>query len=93
MQAAVMARQAADQAATSTREELRLYLKAPLEQVDDIVAWWGVCVYITCLSSITTDSCLSNTPFSTRPLLALQGTILQFKGLLYPLNVRSPAVA
>jgi hypothetical protein len=43
MQAAVMARQAADRAGASPREELRLYLEAPLEQnVDDVVAWWGV---------------------------------------------------
>jgi hypothetical protein len=38
-----MARQAADRASTSAREELRMYLEAPLEQVEDIVAWWGVC--------------------------------------------------
>ena len=49
MQAAVMARQAADQAVTSTHKELCLYLKAPLEQVDDIMAWWGVCAYIALL--------------------------------------------
>jgi hypothetical protein len=45
MQAAVMARQAADRAGTSAREELRMYLDAPLEQVDDVVAWWGVCLF------------------------------------------------
>jgi hypothetical protein len=42
MQAAVMARQAADRAATGPRDELRSYLGAPLEQVDDVVTWWGV---------------------------------------------------
>jgi hypothetical protein len=48
MQAAVMARQAADRAGTSAREELRMYLDAPLEQVEDVVAWWGVCIYLYC---------------------------------------------
>lgn len=42
MQAAVMARQAAERAAINPRRELRMYLEAPLEQVDNIVAWWGV---------------------------------------------------
>lgn len=95
MQAAVMARQAADQVVTSTHKELCLYLKAPLKQVDDIMAWWGMCLHCTfvLLSSITTDSCLSNTLLSTQPLLTLQKTILRFKGLLYPLNMRSLVVA
>lgn len=39
MQAAVMARQAADRATNSTREELCMYLEAPLEQVENVVAW------------------------------------------------------
>ena len=42
MHAAVMAHQAEDHANTSPREELRSYLAAPLERVDDIVGWWGV---------------------------------------------------
>jgi len=37
-----MARQVADRAATSPREELRMYLEAPLEPVENVVAWWGV---------------------------------------------------
>jgi hypothetical protein len=42
MQAAVMARQAAERAARSPRQELQMYLDAPLEAVDNVVEWWGV---------------------------------------------------
>ena len=44
MQAAVMARQAAERASANPRAELQAYLDAPLTQVEDIVAWWGVSV-------------------------------------------------
>ena len=43
MHAAVMAHQAEDHANTSPRKELRSYLAAPLEHVNDVVGWWGVC--------------------------------------------------
>ena len=42
MQAAVQARQAADRKKANPREELSMYLSAPLEQVQDVVGWWGV---------------------------------------------------
>jgi hypothetical protein len=47
MQAAVMARQAAERASSNPRAELHGYLESPLVPVDDIVAWWGVSVYNT----------------------------------------------
>jgi hypothetical protein len=58
MQAAVMARQSADRASTSARDELQTYLGASLEQVDDVVAWWGVCTYPIPLLSTTDMSIL-----------------------------------
>ena len=45
MQATVQAHKAQDQASSNPREELRLYLEAPLEPVDDVVAWWGISHY------------------------------------------------
>ena len=52
MQAAVMARQAAERAARSPRQELQMYLDAPLEAVDNVVEWWGVSLpYLYCYHS------------------------------------------
>jgi hypothetical protein len=45
MRATVQAHKAQDRASSNPREELRLYLEAPLELVDDVVAWWGVSHY------------------------------------------------
>lgn len=42
MQAAVMARQAAEHAARSLQQELQSYLDVPLEAVTNVVEWWGV---------------------------------------------------
>jgi hypothetical protein len=42
MREAIKARQAADQLAHNPRQELAMYLSSPLEEADDIVAWWGV---------------------------------------------------
>ena len=41
MQATVQAHKAQDRASSNPCEELRLYLEAPLELIDDVVAWWG----------------------------------------------------
>jgi hypothetical protein len=50
MQAAVMARQAAERASANPRAELQAYLDAPLVPVEDIVGWWGVSIQIaSCL--------------------------------------------
>jgi hypothetical protein len=50
MRAAVAARVAADRASASPHEELCKYLDSPLECVDNIVAWWGVCHYLNSLT-------------------------------------------
>jgi hypothetical protein len=42
MRNAIMARQAADQRAHDPHQELTSYLTSPLEETDDVVAWWGV---------------------------------------------------
>jgi hypothetical protein len=42
MRNAVKSRLATDAAKRAPRQELIDYLAAPLEEVDDIVAWWGV---------------------------------------------------
>lgn len=42
MRAAVNARVSVDRSKADPQEELRSYLTAPLEIVDDVIAWWGV---------------------------------------------------
>lgn len=42
MRAAVQNRRAADSAKADPRGELRAYLAAPLENIEDVVGWWGV---------------------------------------------------
>jgi hypothetical protein len=96
MQAAVLTRQAADRASTSPRKELQMYLEAPLVDVEDIVAWWGVSSSInpTFLRWVSiANSLYSNTQRSIRRLHALQGTISPSRVLQSPPNARSPAVA
>ena len=44
MRASMKSRQEADLAAQSPRDELQMYLSSPLEDVEDVVAWWGVCL-------------------------------------------------
>jgi len=51
MCAAVAACMAANWASASPYEELHKYLDSPLECVNNIVTWWGVCYY---LNSLTT---------------------------------------
>ncbi|KAG1843079.1 ribonuclease H-like domain-containing protein [Suillus tomentosus] len=42
MREAIKARQAADQLAHNPRQELTVYLSSPLEEANDVVAWWGL---------------------------------------------------
>ena len=42
MRATVHARKAQDHLASNPHEELDQYLAAPLEEVENIVRWWGV---------------------------------------------------
>ena len=46
MRDAIKSRVANDVASQRPRQELKDYLAAPLEDVDNVVAWWGVCYFI-----------------------------------------------
>ena len=75
MRASVKARKDQDSTKNSPQEELNAYLMAPLEeQVDDVIAWWGVSA--VWLELICTDSPFANssTPLNTPPLPALRET-------------------
>jgi hypothetical protein len=54
MRDAVTARQAADNRTHDPLQELSSYLTSPLEETDNIVAWWGVrfSLYYHILSSL-----------------------------------------
>jgi len=52
MHEAIKTRQATDQRAHNPHQELTMYLSLPLEEADNIVAWWGVSnLIMTCLSA------------------------------------------
>ena len=42
MRETIKSRLASDVVSRNPRQELQDYLTAPLEEVDDVVAWWGV---------------------------------------------------
>lgn len=42
MRASVRGRHNAERAGLGPRDELTRYLESPLEEVDNVVAWWGV---------------------------------------------------
>ena len=42
MRAAMKSRQNADTVGKDPHQELEAYLAAPLEDVTDVIAWWGV---------------------------------------------------
>ena len=42
MHETIKSRLASDVVSRNPRQELQDYLTAPLEEVDDVVAWWGV---------------------------------------------------
>ena len=44
MQDAIKARVASDAVGCSPQQKLQDYLKAPLEDIADIVGWWGVSI-------------------------------------------------
>jgi hypothetical protein len=57
MRDAVKSRLANDAANQSPRQELKDYLAAPLEDVDNPVAWWGVSSAIIYIIIIWFDLC------------------------------------
>jgi hypothetical protein len=42
MRASVRSRQEAERVGLGPRDELKRYLDSPLEEVNDVVGWWGV---------------------------------------------------
>lgn len=46
MRASVRSRQEAERVSSGPRDELKRYLDSPLEEVNDVVAWWGVSSFI-----------------------------------------------
>jgi hypothetical protein len=75
MRAAVKARQDADRAKTGPHDELQMYLTSPLEHVENVVSWWGVC-FCSNLSCFIKGlmSIYSTTPHSSRQSHGLRGT-------------------
>jgi len=65
MMRAVGERKAADRSRAGARDELDTYLKAPIEETRDVVAWWGVSVlFLSCDVVLTYHrNTRCNTPF------------------------------
>lgn len=42
MRKILQSRQACDHSTENSRKELRMYLESPLENVENVMAWWGV---------------------------------------------------
>ena len=66
MQDAIKAHVASDAVGRSAWQELQDYLKAPLEDIADIVGWWGISIDNTFSIHISPliFFFLSNTPFN-----------------------------
>jgi hypothetical protein len=62
MRDAVIARQASDNRMRDPLQELSSYLTSPLEETDNIVAWWGVSysLYYRILSSLYSLAALTS---------------------------------
>lgn len=93
MHNAIMARQATEYHMHNHYHELTLYLNLPLEETNDIVAWWRVSLFFYLTHSqltlfITIISC---TYCSIQHLLVLHMIIYQFKVVLFPLSTLSLA--
>ncbi len=75
MHAAVKSRQDADHAKQSPQEELQAYLTSPLENVENVVAWWGVSTVEYLVHEKTRlTTAFSIIQYSTLPLRAWPGT-------------------
>src|ERR1700722_2467773 len=88
MRAAVSGRKSLDRTKSNPREELRSYLLAPLEAVDNVLLWWGVSprcimVLLICLTHFSNMLC------SIRRLPEWPVITLRYKALPPPLNVLS----
>jgi hypothetical protein len=58
MRAAVLSWQTSEHASTNPRQELVSYLSSPVEDVDDVVKWWGVSVSYLSLNIAQTNGFL-----------------------------------
>jgi hypothetical protein len=85
MRATVKARQDADRAKTGPREELKIYLNSPLENVENVIAWWGVGfenVLLLLMSNLAPSTMHRSTPHCR----GWHGTILLSKDQLFLRN-------
>jgi hypothetical protein len=93
MRDSIKARRAADSSQMDPLHELNSYLNGPLEEVEDIIGWWGVCCILIILGSTVLIFNFSITRFNTQLYLALQKTISPSRARLYHLSVPSQAAA
>ena len=93
MRDSIKARKATDSSKIDPLEELNSYLKAPLEDVEDIIGWWGVrCIPIILRSTVLTFN-FSITRCNTQLYPTLPKTISPSRARLYRRNMPSRAVA
>jgi hypothetical protein len=84
MRASVRSRQEAERVGSGPRDELKRYLDSPLEEVNGVVAWWGVSRFGFHPDIHSNRFKLySITHSNTQPFLAWPVIILLFKGLLH----------
>jgi hypothetical protein len=93
---AIKSRVASDVVGRSLRKELKDYLVAPLEDVDDVIAWWGVSVKFVVelfFIPIYIYYLHSTIPFNIPSCQRLPGITLPFRALLLLPNVLFLAAA
>ena len=93
MRDAVKSRMVNDVALRRPRQELEDYLAAPLEEVDNVVLWWGVRPLFYWHNFILIYDVCCTTRFNTLPSPALQKTTLPSKAPLLLPNVHFRVVA
>jgi hypothetical protein len=97
MHDAIKSRVASDAVGRSPRQELKDYLAAPLEDVDDVIAWWGVIVKFSVelffIPIFWFFDLRSTIPFNIPSCQRLPGITLPFRALLLLLNMLFLAVA
>ena len=94
MQEAIKSCLVSDVVSCNPHQELQDYLATPLEEVDNVVAWWSVSeehdLNSHLLTSLNFDSAI---PFNIPLCLKLQKTTSPFKDLLCHQSAHFPAVA
>jgi hypothetical protein len=87
---AIRTRKTSDHLTHNPRQELNMYLSSPLEETDDIVAWWGVSLFFYLFFSLL-NLLNSFTRCNTLHLCALRETIYPFKAAPFLPNKCSQA--